>query len=54
MSIEQHPEGVLLLFALNEVYPEGGHLGTRVVVDLIIQNVDDGEIDADVYLGFSR
>ena len=54
MCIEQHPEGVLLLLALDKVCPEGGHLSTGFAADLVVQNIDDGQIYGDIYLSFSR
>jgi hypothetical protein len=42
------------LLALDKVCPEGNHLGTGFAADLVVQNVNDGQIYGDVYLGFPR
>ena len=42
------------MLALDKVCPEGGHLGTGLAADLVVQKVDDGQIDGDIYLSFSR
>lgn len=53
LGIHQKPEGMLLLFPLEEIFPERTHQSRRVGVDLVIEDVDDREVDTNLNLNIS-